>query len=64
MSLNTTYKTDFLNVQYIGAYREPALHLGSSHRAAATTRFPAEDNIAIERGGFAQPGDPLAARNI
>jgi iron complex outermembrane receptor protein len=59
LSLNTTYKTDFLNVQYIGAYRD--LHYQSDHPSGGRDyAFPGEEDIAIERGGFVQPGDPLA----
>jgi iron complex outermembrane recepter protein len=57
MSLNTTYKTDFLNVQYIGAYR--SLHYISDHPSGGRDyAFPGDDAISIERGGLAQPGTP------
>ncbi|MBS0421979.1 MAG: TonB-dependent receptor [Proteobacteria bacterium] len=57
MSLNTTYKTDFLNVQYIGAYR--SLHYISDHPTGGRDySFPGDDTISIERGGLAQPGTP------
>jgi iron complex outermembrane receptor protein len=57
MSLNTTYKTDYLNVQYIGAYR--SLHYISDHPSGGRDyAFPGDDAISIERGGLAQPGTP------
>ena len=57
MSLNSTYKTDFLNVQYIGAYR--SLHYISDHPSGGRGyAFPGDDAISIERGGLAQPGTP------
>jgi iron complex outermembrane receptor protein len=59
LSLNTTYKTDLLNIQYIGAYRD--LHYQSDHPSGGRDyAFPGWDNIVIQRGGFVQPGDPLA----
>jgi iron complex outermembrane recepter protein len=57
MSLNTTYKTDYLNVQYIGAYR--SLHYISDHPSGGRDyAFPGDDAISIQRGGLAQPGTP------
>jgi hypothetical protein len=57
MSLNTTFKTDYLNVQYIGAYR--SLHYISDHPTGGRDySFPGDDAISIERGGLAQPGTP------
>jgi len=63
LSLNTTYKTDFLNIQYIGAYRD--LHYQSDHPTGGRDyAFPGEDDINIERGGFVHPGDPLAQQYL
>ena len=57
-ALNTTYKTDFLNVQYIGGYRD--LHYVSDHTTSRDYAFAGEDNIIVQRGGLATPGTPLA----
>jgi iron complex outermembrane receptor protein len=63
LSLNTTYKTDYFNVQYIGAYRD--LHYQSDHPSGGRDyAFPGEEDIAIERGGFVSPGDPLAEQYL
>jgi iron complex outermembrane recepter protein len=63
LSLNTTYKTDYVNVQYIGAYRD--LHYQSDHPTGGRDyAFPGDDNANIERGGFVHPGDPLAAQYL
>ena len=63
LSLNATYKTDFVNVQYIGAYR--SLHYQSDHPSNGRDyAFPGDDNANIERGGFVHTGDPLAAQYL
>jgi iron complex outermembrane receptor protein len=63
LSLNTTYKTDYLNIQYIGAYRD--LHYQSDHPSGGRDyAFPGEEDVAIERGGFVHPGDPQAEQYL
>jgi iron complex outermembrane recepter protein len=63
LSLNTTFKTDYVNVQYIGAYRD--LHYQSDHPTGGRDyAFPGDDAANIERGGFVHPGDPLAAQYL
>jgi iron complex outermembrane receptor protein len=63
LSLNTTYKTDYLNIQFIGAYRD--LHYQSDHPTGGRDyAFPGDDDANIERGGFVHPGDPLAAQYL
>jgi iron complex outermembrane receptor protein len=59
LSLNTTYKTDYVNVQYIGAYRD--LHYQSDHPTGGRDyAFPGWEDVQVESGGFVHPGDPLA----
>src|SRR2546421_5050635 len=59
LSLNTNWRTDFLNVQYIGAYR--SLHYTSDHPTGGRDyQFAGEDAITVQRGGIVSPGDPLA----
>lgn len=59
ISLNTTFKTDVLNVQYIGGFR--SLHYISDHPSGGRDyAFPGDDDANVARGGIVQPGDPLA----
>jgi iron complex outermembrane receptor protein len=59
LALNTTFKTDYVNVQYIGGYR--SLHYISDHPSGGRDyAFPGDDAANIIRGGFVMPGDPLA----
>jgi len=63
LSLNTTYKTDYLNIQYIGAYR--SLHYQSDHPTGGRDyAFPGDDDAQIAAGGFVKPGDPLARQYL
>jgi iron complex outermembrane receptor protein len=63
LSLNTTFKTDFLNVQYIGAYRD--LHYQSDHPTGGRDyAFPGDDDAQITNGGFVKPGEPLAQQYL
>src|SRR5882757_4765300 len=63
LSLNTTFKTDFLNIQYIGAYR--SLHYESDHPTGGRDyAFPGDENAQILAGGFVKPGDPLAQQYL
>lgn len=57
-ALNATYKTDFLNTQHIGGYRD--LHYVSDHTTSRDFAFPGEDSIIVQRGGLATPGTALA----
>ena len=58
LSLNSTYKTDFFNVQYIGGYRD--LHYQSDHPSGGRDyAFSGWENEVITRGGLATPGTPL-----
>ena len=58
LALNTTYRTGFLNAQYIAGYRD--LHYMSDHTTSRDYAFPGEDNIIVQRGGLATPGTALA----
>lgn len=63
LSINTTFKTDFLNIQYIGAYRD--LHYQSDHPTGGRDyAFAGDDNAQILNGGFVKPGDPLAEQYL
>lgn len=58
-SLNATYRTDFVNVQYIGGYRD--LHYTASHSTSGRNLdFAGDERVVVERGGIVTPDDPLA----
>jgi iron complex outermembrane receptor protein len=58
-SLNATYVTDVVNVQYIGGYRD--LAFSASHSTGGRNLdFADDERIAVQRGGIVGPNDPLA----
>jgi iron complex outermembrane receptor protein len=58
-SLNATYRTDFLNVQYIGGYRD--LHYTSDHPTSGrNVAFPGDEAGIVAAGGLVSPNSPLA----
>jgi len=58
-SLNATYKTDFVNVQYIGGYRD--LHYTASHSTSGRNFDFAGDELAeVAQGNVVSPTSPLA----
>ena len=58
-ALNAIYRTDFLNVQYIGGYRD--LSYSASHSTMGRNiDFPLDEQVTVERGGIVAPGDPDA----
>lgn len=58
-SLNATYKTDFVNVQYIGGYRD--LHYTASHSTSGRNFDFAGDELAeVAQGNVVSPTGPLA----
>jgi iron complex outermembrane receptor protein len=59
MSLNATFRTDFVNVQYIGGYRD--LHYTNTHPdSGRNLDFDGDEAIVVDRGGLVDPDDPLA----
>lgn len=62
-SLNATYRTDFVNVQYIGGYRD--LQYSASHSTSGRNiDFAGDESVVVERGGLVNPNDPLAQTYI
>lgn len=58
-SLNATYKTDFVNIQYIGGYRD--LHYTASHSTSGRNFDFAGDELAeVAQGNVVSPTGPLA----
>jgi iron complex outermembrane receptor protein len=58
-ALNATYRTDFVNVQYIGGYRDLA-YSASHSTSGRNIDFPLDEQVVVERGGIVAPNDPLA----
>lgn len=58
-ALNATYRTNFMNVQYIGGYRD--LHYTASHSTGGRNLdFDEDERIVTERGNIVSPDDPRA----
>jgi iron complex outermembrane receptor protein len=58
-SLNATYRTDWLNVQYIGGYRD--LHyVNDLPSGGRNIDFAGDERVVVERGNVVGPDDPLA----
>jgi iron complex outermembrane recepter protein len=59
MSLNTTFRTDFLNVQYIGGYRD--LHYTNTlPDSGRNLDFEGDERIFLQRSNAISPNSPLA----
>lgn len=62
-SLNATYRTDWLNVQYIGGYRD--LHYTMSHPDSGRNfDFAGDERVVTERGSIVSADDPRAGAYI
>ncbi len=58
-AFNATFRTDFVNVQYIGGYRD--LSYSASHSTGGRNiDYAGDERMAVERGGIVAPDDPLA----
>jgi iron complex outermembrane receptor protein len=58
-SLNATYKTDFVNVQYIGGYRD--LHYTASHSTSGRNfDFSGDELAEVDQANVVNPNGPLA----
>jgi iron complex outermembrane recepter protein len=58
-SLNATYKTDYVNVQYIGGYRD--LHYTASHSTSGRNfDFTGDELAEVAQGNVVSPNGPLA----
>jgi iron complex outermembrane receptor protein len=62
-ALNATYRTDFLNVQYIGGYRD--LHYTNSlSNSGRNIDFDGDESVVVERANIVSPTGPLADEYI
>jgi iron complex outermembrane recepter protein len=58
-ALNATYRTNLMNVQYIGGYRN--LHYTASHSTSGRNLdFDQDESIVVQRGNIVSPTDPRA----
>jgi iron complex outermembrane receptor protein len=58
-ALNTTYKTDFVNIQYIGGYRD--LHYTNSlSNSGRNYDFDGDEISEVRQGNVVNPNGPLA----
>lgn len=59
VSLNATYRTDLLNVQYIGGYRDLS-YTNSLSNGGRNLDFAGDERVVVERGNLVDPDGPLA----